>query len=80
MKTYTVIEKQINEENQQSIIQNSFTDKNQALSDTFSKLSYAALSTIPYHSVQLLEYDGPNVYISAGMAFDRSIPEPEEGL
>lgn len=72
MITYTVIEKQVNDQGQQSILQQSYMDENQALSDMFSRLSYAAIGTLPYHSVHLIIFDGTNVYIKAGMAFDRS--------
>ena len=76
MVTYTVIEKQVTDQGQQSILQQSYIDENQALSDMFSRLSYAAIGTLPYHSAHLITFDGTNVYIKAGMAFDRS-PEPE---
>jgi len=77
LTTYTVIEKQITDQGQQSILQQSYTDKNQALSDVFLRLSYAATSALPYHSAHLLEFVGSDVYVSTGMAFDRSVDVEE---
>ena len=80
MITYTVIEKQINDQGQQSILHQSYTEQAPALSDVFTRLSYAAVSTLLYHSAYLMKFDGENVYIKAGMAFDRSHPEPSENI
>ena len=79
MTTYTVIEKQVNDQGQQAILTQSYTDENLALSDMYTRLASASVSVIPYHAVHLIKYINNNVYIGDGRAFDRTPePEPEE--
>lgn len=77
MITYTVIEKQILSDETQAVLFQNYTDENLALSDMYSRLASASISTIPYHAVLLIKYDGRSAYISDGRVFDRSEPEPE---
>ena len=70
---YTVIENQMNNEGQFSVLCDHYDDETLAYSKLYTVLSLASVSTIPYHSCFILRSDG---LVIDGKVFDRRIPEP----
>ena len=65
---YIVLESQLNAEGNFALLYNYYDNLDDALSKMYMVLSYAAKSTIPYHSGHIYRNDG---WLMEGRVFDR---------